>query len=320
MGEAQELGRVHYIDRESKMKIYRLPLDRKFQPDHQDFIWPPQNAQPGGDYGTEQDFDNWMQGHSNLLVHDPALADWMYIPIYWNRYYINNWDKENQAWGGGIEALIEQIDICHKYDMPMFTIAEADVKVLKPRIDWDGVVVFMSSRRGCNGGIDIPLLSASHPTPVSMPDKKWLASFLGNLMTDGVRISMHEELKERSDCRVEHAGSTPEEFTYTMLTSYIALAPRGQGAQSFRMYEAMQLGTVPLYISDIDCRPFKKWIDWEVCSLFIPFTDGISEYLDVVGERKDLLLEMGKRAKKVYDEQVGFGKWCGYVLKELEDL
>lgn len=300
------------------MRIFRIPVGNKFQPNHQGFIWPPQNAQQGGDMGVEQDFNEWLSARPYMLTDNPGKADWMYIPIYWNRYYINTPDEDG-AWGGGVQALVDEIDRCNEYNLRKFTIAEADVKWLKPQIRWKDIVVFCASRRDYNGGIDIPLLSAPRPTPDNIPEKKWLASFLGNLKTDGIRIDMHENLRNRKDCRVENAGAPMNEFTMTMLESYIALCPRGQGAQSFRMYEAMQLGIVPMYISDMDCRPFKKWIDWELCSLYSP-TANVSEYLDVMKADKDTLLFMGERAKRVYMDYLGYGKWCKFVLRELELL
>lgn len=296
------------------MKIYRFPVEDIFQPDHQDFIWPPQNAQGGGDMGVEQDFDNWLSERSFMLVNEPYLADYMYIPIYWNRFYINH------NWGEDVNLLEDEIERCHEIKLPKFTIAEADVKWLKPSINWENIIVFVSSRRDENGGIDIPLLSAPRPIPMEIPGKRYLASFLGNLQTDDIRIKMYEELKHREDCRIEHAGAPMEEFTYNLLESYIGLAPRGQGAQSFRMYESMQLGTVPLYISDIDCRPFKEWIDWELCSMYVPCIDGLSDYLDIVMQNKSYLMMMGNEAKKIYHNCLGYGRWCQYVIRKLESL
>jgi len=296
-----------------------MPIHSQFRPDHQGFVWPPQNGLPGEDRGVEQDFDQWLLDRPTMLVNHPGLADFLYIPIFWNRYYINTPDKDGH-WGGGIEQLAEEVELCHRYDLPKFTVAEADIKWLHPQINWGEIVVFCASRRDENGGIDIPLLSGPRPLPGEIIEKRWLASFLGNLQTDGVRMQMREELQSRSDCRIEHANEPMNEFTKAMLASYIALAPRGQGAQSFRMYEAMQLGTVPLYISDLDCRPFKNWIDWEICSLFVPNVKGLNDYMDGLCEHKDMLLHMGEIAQCTYDDYLNYGKWCKFVIKELELL
>ena len=88
--------------------------------------------------------------------------------------------------------------------------------------------------------------------------------------------------------------------------------------QSFRFYEAMQLGTVPLYLSDVDCRPFKKWIDWDECSLYRDTTEGLGEYLDSLDKKQ--LLDMGHWASIIYREELAYGQWCRYVIEELKEI
>jgi hypothetical protein len=297
------------------MKIYKIPVEDKFNLDHQEFVWPPTNQINGFDFGVEQDFSNWLDRHPDLLTDNPIKADWLYAPIYLNRYFFANKDSAGN-WGGGLEVLEEKVQRIKFYDMPTFIIAEADVRVINPSIDWRDLTIFCASRRG-DIGIDIPLLCGPHPFP-PLPDKKWLASFMGNLETDGIRMAMREELEGMEECRVEHAGVPSDEFAKIMLESYIALAPRGQGAQSFRFYEAMQLGVVPFYISDMDARPFKQWIDWDICSFWMKDTVHLKDYLGMLS--KDKLLKMGKFAKTIYDDFLSYGNWCKFVIRTLELL
>jgi hypothetical protein len=302
------------------MKIFIIPVDKKFQPDHQNYVWPPTNQQPNEDRGVEQDFYEWLQSHPELLVDDPIQADWLYVPIFFNRIYINTPDSDGH-WGGGEEELSEEIDKILRCEMPTFTISEADEKYLYPKINWKNLIVFCASRRDENGGIDIPLLCGPHPLPEVIPPKRYLASFLGNLETDGIRIDMAEELKNRKDCRVENANEPPEVFTEVMLESYIALCPRGQGAQSYRMYESLGLGIPPLYISDIDCRPFKKWIDWNKCSFWLKDTKNLSTYLDGlwISYGDDLRIK-GQNARYMYEHYLMYQQWCPFVIRELESM
>jgi len=289
-----------------------------FQPDHQDYIWPPQNQVQGGDYGVEQSFDWWLQDQSGLLVDRIDEADWLYLPVYFNRFYINTLDEEGR-WGGGADLLAEQVHDALGYGIPVFTISEADEFVLHDQIDWGDLLMFIASRRG-DRGIDIPLLSALHDAPDGGTNRRWLASFVGSLGTDGTRTVMQEELKGRRDCSVANDNNGSEYFVNLMLDSYIALCPRGMGGQSFRMYEAMQIGTVPLYISDVDCRPFRNWIDWDICSLYVPTAEGLNEYLDNFVPNKDRLLKMGELARRTYYDHLMYGKWCKYVIRELSLL
>ena len=316
------------------MKIFICPIPKRYLPDHQDFVWPPRNRESGWDFGVEQDFGRWILGHPELLTSDPVAADWGAFLPYWNRLYINNLDADNH-WGGGLEFrsdLAATLDVAKKAHngLRLFTVCEYDLAVLSPYLDLNGVTVFCASRRPrvlADSGIDIPLLSAPHPVCGQGIEKRWLAYFAGHLETDGIRLRMREVLQEhvRPDVYCEHEQSWCDNFRDQLCASYLALAPRGQGVQSFRFYEAMQLGTVPLYLSDVDARPFQKWIDWDECSFWLkPDADlsprALPTLLDELAEDKPLLLEMGRRAKTTFDGHLAYGKWCPYVLRELERL
>src|SRR4030042_1444031 len=106
------------------MKIHKLPVDSRLQPSHQNYVWPPQNKKSGWDYGVEQDF-NWWLDKQDLLVDDIEKTDWLYLPVYWNRMYINTPDSDGH-WGGGVELLEEAVHNALGYGIPVFTISEAD--------------------------------------------------------------------------------------------------------------------------------------------------------------------------------------------------
>jgi hypothetical protein len=287
------------------MKIYRLPVDPQFQPDRQNFMSPPHSSQ----WGAEQDFEDWLR-RSEYITDDPRQADWEYLPVFWNRYYINN------QWGqGGLIELQAEILSLVSRNRPTFTIAEYDLASMQPFWDLCSMTVFTASRRGEGTGIDIPLLCSPHDADAPHPSRRWLASFAGNLNTFSPRPEMAEALAGREDCRVEHADKGERYFVDLMLDSYLALCPRGHGGQSFRFYEAMQLGVAPLLIGDLDTRPFKKWLDWDKVSLYRPGAEGLSRYLD--GLDRDGLVTMGKRAQEMYAGHLAYGQWCRYVIKDL---
>jgi hypothetical protein len=305
-----------------EVKIYIYPVPRDYQPDHQNFVWPPQNRRSGQDFGVEQNFLDWLTD-SGLVTNSISEADWVYLPVFWNRLYINVPD-ESGNWGGSDRILPKIVDECLDKGYQTFTVSEADERVLHPRVDFGNMIMFCSSRRDNHPlNIDIPLLAAPHNLPRVMPPIKYLACFLGNLATDGVRMQMRDALAHRTDCKVEHANYGEDYYAMTMLESYIALAPRGQGAQSFRMYEAMALGTIPLYISDTDCRPFKQWVDWGNISYYCRDATEVNGLLDsIIGKawHEDDLMEMGARAKDVYDTHLAYNKWCKWAIAELEQL
>lgn len=290
------------------MKIFILPVDTLFRPDKQNFTAPPHNEQ----WGVEQSFEAWLLAHPDLLTDNPDMADWDYLPLYHNRCYVNH------GWGQDLQPELQaEIDRLINPNRPAFTISEYDIDAVQPHLELWGMTVFTASRIN-ETDIDIPLLCTPHIVEGPPPPKRWLASFIGNLDTWGIRFGMRDELGDRADCYLEHEQRGTDFFVQLMRESLVALAPRGHGGQSFRFYEAMQLGVVPCYISDLDCRPFPDVIDWDMCSLYLPSPHGLRDLL--TGIPKGRLLEMGACAARVYNEHLRYGQWCWYVIEALEAL
>jgi hypothetical protein len=290
------------------MKIRILPVAKEFQPDKQNYRMPTH----GRDWGVEQDLLGWLRQHPELITDDPGEAAWDYLPVYWNRIYINwNWGQD------GHDKIQNEILRLVSRNRRTFTVCEYDIKSMQPFYDLCNMVVFTASRRdsGHDGNIDIPLLCSPHSLPPRMPEKRYLASFVGNLQTDGIRLEMQETFAGQGDIEILNDNRGPEFFVNLMLSSYIALSPRGHGGQSFRFYEAMDLGVVPYHIGTPDTRPFKRWIKWDECSLYAPTVINVQLPNDTTR-----LKTMGWKARNVYRNQLQYGKWCPYVLKELEQL
>lgn len=290
------------------MKIHILPVAKEFRPDKQNYRMPTH----GVDKGCEQDFYSWLLNHPHLIATRPEEADWEYLPIFWNRLYIN-WD-----WGqSGLDKIQNEILRLVSRHRPTFTIVEYDLKDMQGFFDLCGMVTFTASRRNDNHqkNIDIPLLCSSHSLPPRMPGKRFLASFVGNLQTDGIRMEMQEKFQDDPSVEILNGNRGPDFFVNLMLSSYIALAPRGHGGQSFRFYEAMDLGIVPYHIGVPDTRPFKKWIPWDQCSLYSPTVRDMW-----LPQDETTLKTMGWKAHNVYHERLKYGKWCQYVLMELGQL
>lgn len=289
------------------VKIRILPVDQQFQPDRQNYRMPTH----GADRGVEQDWIEWAVQQPGLITDNPKEADWDLFQPFWNRYYIQSWGQER------LEELQNEILRLVSRNRPTFTICEYDIQDMQKFFDLCGMVVFTASRRNDDHpyNIDIPLLCSPHELPGRMPEKRFLASFAGNLKTDGIRMEMREVFEGQGDVQVLDGNWGTGFFVNLLLSSYIALAPRGHGGQSFRFYEAMDLGIVPYHIGMPDTRPFKQWIDWDECSLYAPTVEDVQLERDKID-----LAQMGWNAKGVYRNHLQYGEWCPYVLKELECL
>jgi hypothetical protein len=81
--------------------------------------------------------------------------------------------------------------------------------------------------------------------------------------------------------------------------SYFILSPRGIGPCSYRLFETMQIGRVPVIISD-------EWvkipgIDWDSFTITIPESQ-IHLIPEILNARKEEAIDMGKIARKTWEE------------------
>jgi hypothetical protein len=79
-----------------------------------------------------------------------------------------------------------------------------------------------------------------------------------------------------------------EVFSEITGNSVFTLCPRGYGKNSFRMYECMQFGSIPVYIYDDDWRPFKNDVDWDSFSISIHVSNlqNIDKILTSISDEK----------------------------------
>jgi len=299
----------------SRMKIFVLKTPGILQPNKQSFRYPAHNK----DYGVEQDFFVWLQKQRHLLTQDPDEASWHYLPVYWTRWHINHHFAAN---GEGLEQLQREVDRLLIDDSKTFTISQFDGGTL---IDAKKTLVFTAAKTG-NIGIDIPILCSPHRKPFLPVNKKYLASFNGSFITHPIRLEMQNELGKYPGILIE--GMLPtrfykrwfwaKSFNLNTLASYVALCPRGTSSNSFRFFEAMQLGVAPCLIGDSDVRPFKKFVPWDDISYYASSVDEL-KYLLTHLDKKEAI-EKGKKAYLFWRNELFYQKWCKYVLKELEDI
>jgi hypothetical protein len=102
------------------------------------------------------------------------------------------------------------------------------------------------------------------------------------------------------------------------MASYVALSPRGTSCNSFRFFEAMQLGVAPCLIGDADVRPFKQFIPWDAISYYVSSVDELEALLLKLDKKE--AIEKGKKAYRYFKKELYYQKWCKYVLSELENI
>lgn len=287
-----------------KDKVYILPIKKDFQPPKISVIYPAHNV---GCKDAELLYLEYLYKNRDLLTNSPSEATWHYLPVFWTHWMVNhNFGKSDL---NILQAEVSRTIIDYSKTYTIHEYAE------QPRVDIGATIVFLGSRTSPKG-IDIPLLCTPHPVS-EIPPKRYLAGFVGSMTTHPVRKEIREQLNHRDDVLITASQGT-NYFVTTILSSYIALCPRGYGGASYRFYEAMQLGTMPFLIGDIDHRPFKSFLPWDKVSLYAKYAEDVEKLINYYDKQE--LLNMGNNAKQLYEKEFANGNWCKYVLKELERL
>jgi hypothetical protein len=203
---------------------------------------------------------NYPKHNKSLLIEDyargyfasvPVNSEWEYVPVGWTGYHCSN------GYGKNLKPLQDFVNSLPK--KKYWTIVQYD----------DGILVdFQCKTFSCasKGDYPIPVICDRHNA--ERRKTRYWASFNGNYNVHPIRIAMRNTLMGASGIYI--AGSTSTEgYVLNLCQSVFALCPRGYGNTSFRMYEAMALGCIPIYISDIFWLPFQNKIDWGKCSILI---------------------------------------------------
>ena len=243
-----------------------------------------------------------------------------YIPVYWTNCYNNGVLPE---WGDRINLLEMQrrlntlnpnesyFTVCQHDDAPMHSIPH-------------NTVIFSAGGRVKTPlTVPIPLICGPLPSQKTRT-KKHLASFVGS-NTHHVRQKTIDSLGDSSGIKISSDGWDMKvsydrftDFISTSLESRFVLCPRGYGPTSFRLYEAMQLDAVPVYISDEFWTPWTNEIDWNEFCVMVHESDINTLYDRLNSITDDEYEKMKEKMSEVYKKYFTLEATCENILKILE--
>ena len=243
-----------------------------------------------------------------------------YIPIFWTNCYVNG---VQEGWGDKVSAMDMQIEI-NKLDPngSYFTVCQHDDAPMNP-IPANTIILSAGGNVTGSNVASIPLICG--PLAEQEPKEKTiLASFVGS-ETHDVRNKMIEAVKDESDFYIATKGWEQEikidqftDFIESSLKSKFVLCPRGYGATSFRLYEAMQLGVVPVYISDRFWLPWTHELNWHEFCVIVP-VDDVQNLPQILRSIEDETYEkMQGKIKEIYTNYFTLEGTCGKILQLLE--
>jgi hypothetical protein len=245
-------------------------------------------------------FEEWLSKQYFNVETDRIL-----LPVFWTAYHVNNQYGKDAEKLSALQSFIDGLPRSDKY----WTVCQYDDSVLIDFKDLD-VMRFEMSK---NIGTPIPLMCQPQPFKFGTP-KKYIASFIGS-RTHPVRNEL-ERFRHRSQWYVSFEPHSIEEYCRIMHESIFALCPRGYGANSFRISEAIQYGAIPVYISDEFIEPFG--IDFSSIGVKV-----LSHDTDHLTMLDDAPLEMMARAadlpaiyKKYYTYEGCLNEICNVLQAE----
>lgn len=96
----------------------------------------------------------------------------------------------------------------------------------------------------------------------------------------------------------EEAQATFRRYATTLGRSKFIVCPRGRGASSIRIFEALEMGRCPVIVADGWLRP--PFVDWDACSITVPERSA-HEIPRILRAREPEAIELGKNARDVWE-------------------
>lgn len=233
-------GDAFYIRREEVKPIMQVPSH--FQP-HPPTFYPSDNA---------VDFEHWYM--QNYTPHNGRT----YLPIMWTAYYCRAKYGKDESKIASLQAYLDTLDRSLKY----YTIVQYDDGILNDISKLDLQVFSMS---GYPMNYPLPLICQPHD-PLPPAKRDMFASFVGRI-THPVREELMQ-FEKKSGWFIRTKSMHMAQYCDVLNRSIFTLCPRGYGPTSFRIMEALQFGSIPVYISDVFIEP--HYVDFNLYGVIVP--------------------------------------------------
>jgi hypothetical protein len=230
------------------------------------------NYPPWADELLEPYFYKWVNSEPR------ELSGWTYIDVFWTNLYVNA-DQFGKPYDSvALQKWLDQLP-----DGKYFTIVQHDDGI-REKLPFGTVVFALGGSKGQGSLIEpLPLIyldNLNRLEKYGTKSKDIFCSFVGSV-THPVRQKTISTFVNHPDFRYHVTGWTNQvsennQQVFLDLTSHsvFSLCPRGYGETSFRLYEVLKLGAIPVYIwEDHEWLPFKNKIDHSKLCVSIPSSE-----------------------------------------------
>lgn len=210
------------------------------------FEYPPGNSEIFEEYFSKR-----------FMKELPDIGDYIYLPILWTSLYCRCGGKDGKYIE--VDSLLNILDKNKRY----FTIINYADHILND-ISKLNIKVFSAGgfKQYKDKSIPIPLMTLP-PKETNDYDKSIFSSFIGVIKNrHPIRELMYDILKDNPKYHISESTNY-DHFLSTMRSSIFSLCPRGYGQTSFRICEALQNQSIPVYIYDDPIFPFNDQSEFE---------------------------------------------------------
>lgn len=210
----------------------------------------------------------WIEEYYyEYFIKTKPTSDRLYLPISWTNCHIHCTKEDKEA----LREFVRNLNPKFKYYSVVQIARGLQHHALRVSIP-ENIDMLLFSAGGytlSKKTVNVPIPLLKRPLQTNFETKKnLLGSFVGSLATHPLR----KELQKRYSNFFVFGNLT--EWETVMETSFFSLCPRGFGPSSFRMFEALQLESVPIYVWDEEIiLPFSDIIDWNKISVIVHQAD-----------------------------------------------
>jgi len=239
-----------------------------------------------------------------------------FINVGWTSYYNNGCD---------IQKLVSYLDSLSKNDKYFIVCQHDDAprEILPP----DTMVFSAGGNYQNKNVIPIPLICSgiSNPPIINAKDKDIFCSFVGS-NTNPIRAKLFKTYFNNTKYFFYQKTWSPnvskedlDIFLNFTSRSKFSLCPRGYGPSSFRLYEAMQLKSVPVYVSDRHYLPWVNDINWKDICILIKENeiDTIEDVLNSIDDKQ--YINMLDNINQIYNDYFTLDSVCRKILRKVND-
>jgi hypothetical protein len=273
---------------------------------------------PGADHKSESFIDHWRNLHlqdkfgTHEVVMNAESATHILI--------VGSQLARSDKW-------FEALELFREYREPTVLVSnERDY----PDPFYHGIYTSISYETKCRRSVPYSYVHNQHILDFVTTEPKYLYSFMGRL-THRVRSDIFQIEDDRSlivnttsvpsfdysEYSNETIKSNQQEMVKVISASKFVLCPRGVGPSSFRLYETLAMGAVPVILSDSWCPP--RRVPWDSCCIRVKESD-VSSLPDVLRRYEPFWEEMSAQVRHVYENYLSYDSLFNYLAEELDDI